>query len=164
MAESMDVALAMTMILITMVAVIGGLTMVQTPNKAGPGSFLPESSSQPSKRAYEMFVLSYTPFWILAFGVIVAFGLYETFDEWSYMKVCVGLSLPFLLQPVLFPSTGYNSPDQNRPLMERYSFKANLWIAIYSFIGNYWYTHCTFSTTRNRTASNFKNEYASWAS
>ena len=88
-------------------------------------------------------MITYTPIWILCFAIIVAFGLYEEFDEWSYMKVCVGLALPFLLQPLVLPSTGlYDSPDQSRPLFERYSFKANLWIAVYSFIGNYWYTHC----------------------
>lgn len=37
------------------------------------------------------------------------------------------------------------SPDQYRPLLERYAFKANVWIATYSFIGNYWYTHYFYS-------------------
>jgi cycloeucalenol cycloisomerase len=77
------------------------------------------------------------------------FGLYEDFDKWSYMKVCVGLALPFLLQPLVFPSAGTTgNPDTSRPLMERYSFKANLWLAIYSFIGNYWYTHYFYSVLR----------------
>jgi hypothetical protein len=35
-------------------------------------------------------------------------------------------------------------PDLNC-LSCRYSFKANLWIAIFSFIGNYWYTHYFYS-------------------
>jgi hypothetical protein len=143
-----DVALKMTAILGTMLAGIAGLVIMQTPQKI-PGMFLPCESTQPSKRAYELFVLSYTPFWILAFMCIVGFGLYETFDEWSYMKVCVGLALPFLLQPILLPSAGFGSPDSNRPLFERYAFKANLWIAVYSFIGNYWYTHCKYATTTN---------------
>lgn len=143
-----DVALKMTAILGTMLAGIAGLVIMQTPQKI-PGMFLPCESTQPSKRAYELFVLSYTPFWVLAFMCIVAFGLYETFDEWSYMKVCVGLALPFLLQPFLLPSAGFGSPDSNRPLFERYAFKANLWIAVYSFIGNYWYTHCKYATTMN---------------
>ena len=65
------------------------------------------------------------------------------------MKVCGGLSLPFLLQPVLLPSAGSaGSPDEKRPLLERYCFKANLWVAIYSFIGNYWYTHYFYSVLR----------------
>jgi cycloeucalenol cycloisomerase len=79
---------------------------------------------------------------MFCFGIIVAFQLYEDFDAWSYLKVCGGLSLPFLVQPILLPSAGFNSPDAKRPLLERYAFKANIWIAVYSFIGNYWYTHC----------------------
>eukprot|EP00980_Cylindrotheca_fusiformis_P029354 scaffold23390_cov137-Cylindrotheca_fusiformis.AAC.3 len=136
-----DIAVQMTAILGTMLAVIAGLLTVQTQERI-PGYFLPHEQAQPSKRAYELFVLSYTPLWILAFAIIVAFGFYESFDEWSYMKVCVGLALPFLLQPILLPSAGFGSPDSNRPFLERYSLKANFWIAVYSFIGNYWYTHC----------------------
>ena len=139
-----DIAVTMAMVLGTMVAILGGLVLLQTPQKGDGSSFLPSATIQPSKRAYEQFVLAYTPIWILAMGIIVAFQLYETFDEWSYLKVCGGLALPFLLQPILYPSAGCQSPDQKRPIMERYAFKANLWLAVYSFIGNYWYTHCTF--------------------
>jgi cycloeucalenol cycloisomerase len=135
-----DIAVTMAMTLGTMIAGIGGLALLQTKKKGDGSSFLP--IQQPSKRAYELYVLTYTPIWILAFGCIVAFGWYQDFDEWSYMKVCVGLALPFLLQPFLLPSAGFGSPDEHRPLTERYAFKANLWIAVYSFIGNYWYTHC----------------------
>jgi cycloeucalenol cycloisomerase len=53
------------------------------------------------------------------------------------MGLCVTLALPFLLQPILFPFAA----EKNLPLSMRYSFKANVWIAIFSFIGNYWYTH-----------------------
>ena len=138
-----DIVLTMSKILGSMLGLIVLLIMVQKPqSKASTGTFLPSQESQPSKRAYELFVLCYTPIWIFAFGCIVAFGLYESFDEWSYMKVCVGLALPFLLQPVFYPSAGFDSPDEQRPLFERYAFKANLWLAMYSFIGNYWYTHC----------------------
>ncbi|KAL3918635.1 MAG: hypothetical protein SGILL_004143 [Bacillariaceae sp.] len=116
---------------------------------AASSRWLPDPSTEPSKRAYEIYALCYTPIWILAFACIVAFGLYEDFDKWSYMQVCVGLALPFLLQPILFPSAGTTgSPDTTRPMFQRYSFKANLWLAIYSFIGNYWYTHYFYSVLR----------------
>ena len=133
-----DIAVQMGGILGTMVAGIAGLIALQTKSK-GSGTFLP---TDPSKRAYELFVMVYTPVWIFAFGCIVVFGWYESFDKWSYMQVCVGLSLPFLLQPILLPSAGFGSPDASRPLLQRYALKANVWIAMYSFIGNYWYTHC----------------------
>lgn len=147
-----DVPVQMAGILATMLTIIGGLIVLQTPKnkvqEGDGGGFLPSPATQPSKRSYEIFVMCYTPIWISAFGCIVAFGLYETFDEWSYMKVCVGLALPFLLQPILLPSAGCASPDARRPLLERYSTKANLWIAVYSFIGNYWYTHYFYSVLK----------------
>ncbi len=133
-----DVAVKMSMILGSILAGIAGLIALQSPSKNG-GNFLP---LEPSKRSYEVFVMAYTPFWILAFGCIVAFGWYESFDKWAYIYVCLGLALPLLLQPIFFSSAGSRSPDASRPLLQRYSFKANIWIAMYSFIGNYWYTHC----------------------
>jgi hypothetical protein len=144
--ESSDIAVTMAKVLGTMVASIGGLVLLQTSKKGDNSRFFPSPDTQPSKRAYELFVMTYTPMWILAFGVIIAFQLYEDFDEWSYIQVCGGLMLPLLLQPIFLPSAGYQSPDQKRPLTERYAFKANLWLFVYSFIGNYWYTHCTFAS------------------
>jgi cycloeucalenol cycloisomerase len=60
--------------------------------------------------------------------------LYETFTEDSYMKLCVTLAIPYLLQPLVLPMPS----EKHLPLMQRYSFKANVWLAIFSFIGNYW--------------------------
>jgi cycloeucalenol cycloisomerase len=80
----------------------------------------------------------------------MVFQWYETFTAVTYNIVCVGLALPLLLQPLLWPSVGVyiSSPDSARPLLERYSFKANLWLAVYSFIGNYWYTHYFYSVLK----------------
>jgi hypothetical protein len=33
------------------------------------------------------------------------------------------------------------APPQGKPWSSRYIVKANAWIAIFSFVGNYWYTH-----------------------
>ena len=114
------------------------------PVTTATGRYLPCPETQPSKLAYEQFVSAYTPVWMGLFGIIVVFQLYEDFTAMSYLYVCGGLSLPFLLQPILLPSGGFNSPDAKRPLLERYAFKANVWIAVYSFVGNYWYTHCKY--------------------
>lgn len=73
--------------------------------------------------------------------MVVVTEVYEQFDAWSYLLLCGGLALPFLLQPIVFPTAGSDSPDAKRNPLDRYSFKANLWLATYSFIGNYWYTH-----------------------
>jgi len=164
-----DIAVTMIKILGSMIAVVVGLVMVQKPvastatkttssttgsnnevSLLNTGRFLPDPMTEPSKRSYEIYALCYTPVWIGCFAIIVAFELYKSFDEWSYLKVCVGLALPFLLQPLVFPSAGFSStsPDKQRPFYERYSFKANLWIAVYSFIGNYWYTHYFYSVLK----------------
>ena len=63
--------------------------------------------------------------------VVLALQLYEQFTENGYLVLCVSLALPFLLQPIVYPFEG----EKTLPLTLRYSFKANLWIAIFSFIG-----------------------------
>ncbi|KAL7573176.1 hypothetical protein ACA910_018837 [Epithemia clementina (nom. ined.)] len=127
---------------------------VEAREEAEASSFFPSAETQPSKRAYELFVAMYTPLWIVVFGMVVVFQWYEDFDAWTYLYFCGGMAAPLLLQPLLFPNGGglllssSSSPDAQRPFWQRYSFKANVWIAIYSFIGNYWYTHYFYSVLR----------------
>lgn len=97
-----------------------------------------------SKRNFEIFSLYYTAMWIGAFMIVLAAQSYEHFTENEYMYLCVTLAAPFLLQPILFPLGG----ERNLPIWLRYSFKANVWIAIFSFIGNYWYTHYFYSVLK----------------
>ena len=147
--RKMDIATVMAAILGTMLAGIVGLVSIQTPQKdASSSSFLPCPKLEPSKRAYELFVAVYTPIWIGIFGVVVVLQLYEDFTAMSYLLLCGGLALPLMLQPLFLPSAGFQSPDAKRPWYERYSFKANLWLAVYSFIGNYWYTHYFYSVLK----------------
>lgn len=132
----------MTIILVSMVCVLWGVAMfLQTPISGENGRYLPCPKTQPSKRSYEMFALCYTPVWIACFGMIVATGVYEHFTAWTYNYVCIGLALPFLLQPMLAPAW----PDNQRKFLERYSTKVNVWIGIFSFVGNYWFTHYFYS-------------------
>jgi cycloeucalenol cycloisomerase len=146
--QGFGVATTMAAVLGTMVAMVAGMISLQEPlkekDKVVPGRYFPCPTTEPSKLAYEQFVSVYTPTWMFLFGIVVVFQLYEDFTAISYLQVCGGLALPFLLQPLVLPTGGFDSPDAKRPLSERYSFKANLWIAVYSFIGNYWYTHCKF--------------------
>lgn len=93
------------------------------------------STDNPSKRACEMWFLGYGAFWISCFAVIIASQVYLQFQAEHYMLVCGGLAAPLLLQPLLLPSLTH---DQNKSLLERHSFKANLWIFVFGFIGNYW--------------------------
>ena len=82
------------------------------------------------------------------FGIIVIFQLYETWSAKQYNTYLLILALPCVLQPILAPSAFFNSPDAHRPLSERYATKANIWLAIYTFIGNYWYTHYFYSVLK----------------
>ena len=143
-----NIAIKMAAILGTMIAMLGGLVALQTNDTPGQSSFFPSPTVEPSKRAYEKFTAAYTPVWIGIFGVVVVTQAYEQFTAWSYIQLCGGLALPFLLQPIVFPSAGFASPDAQRPWYQRYAFKANLWLAIYSFIGNYWYTHYFYSVLK----------------
>eukprot|EP00468_Gymnochlora_sp_CCMP2014_P014603 CAMPEP_0167767910 /NCGR_PEP_ID=MMETSP0110_2-20121227/16336_1 /TAXON_ID=629695 /ORGANISM="Gymnochlora sp., Strain CCMP2014" /LENGTH=314 /DNA_ID=CAMNT_0007656449 /DNA_START=159 /DNA_END=1103 /DNA_ORIENTATION=- len=117
---------------------LAGLMLICPGDKAGARRWLPDKSLNSYKRNWEKFCLSYGVVWITCFGVIIGGEMYAWFDREHYMVVCVGLASPLLLQPILFPSiTG----ESEVPLLQRYSLKANVWIAIFSFIGNYWYTH-----------------------
>lgn len=136
--NSYEVVVTMVKILATMIAVIFGLIRIQTPHNH-QGHWLP-SKTQPSKYAYEIYCAKYTIIWITIFAVTVVFRLYEHFTTASHYNIFCGmLALPFFFQ------SGGTSPDASRSFFSRYSTKANVWIATYSFIGNYWYTHYFYS-------------------
>jgi len=147
-----NVPYVMSIILGTMTLLLYGIVLIQDPvlnSSASKNSFLPDPKLHPSKNAYELFTWKYTVIWVFCFSCIVIFQLYETFKAIHYNIVCIGLSLPFLIQPIVCPqirtSSGEISPDANRSLFHRYALKANIWIAIFSYIGNYWYTHYFYS-------------------
>lgn len=138
-----DVAVQLTMILGTMMAIVLGILCLQT-RSSSPGTFLPNPTIEPSKYAYEYFVMWYSPVWMAAMALIIIFQLYEHFDATCYNGFLGGLALPLVLQPLIWPL----GPDAKKFWWERYSTKANLWIAVYSFIGNYWYTQYFYSVLK----------------
>jgi len=127
----------------TMIAVLLGILYMQTPSKE-EGRFWADPKTQPSKYHYEKYVYQYTPFWMFWFGLILVYQTYEDFDGHSYNMVCGGFAIPLVMQPLFFPQ----GPDEKRKWYERYSFKANVWIGIYSFIGNYYFTHYFYSVLK----------------
>eukprot|EP00939_MAST-03C_sp_MAST-3C-sp1_P000439 g439.t1 len=111
-------------------------------NAATSSVWLPNDKAKQHVRLCEVWFLKYGVFWILAFGIIVGAKLFVYFDKIHYIVVCGGLASPLLLQPFFAPSiTG----EENIALLKRYSFQANLWVALFSFVGNYWYTHYFYS-------------------
>jgi len=141
-----NIALTMSAILVSMGAFVMGLLSIQIPVSGG-GRCLACPKKQPSKYAYEMFCLYYSPIWMTAMAIVVVFQLYESFTAQTYNLFCGSLAIPLFLQPILFPGF-MHSPDRSKPWYQRFSFKANIWIAIYSFIGNYWYTHYFYSVLK----------------
>jgi len=119
-----------------------GLLLTRKAESKSLGFLAATTCSCAPKKATEDFWLGWAVCWVCSFGVIIGFGMYEWFDRWHYLLVCGGLVAPLILQPILWPGlTG----EAKVPWHERHSFKANVWIAIFSFIGNWWYTHYFYS-------------------
>lgn len=136
-----DVPVAMGQIFVSMLAVLLSVSLLLTRSK-GAGVWLCDQRN-PGKAFYERFAMYYSVFWMGCFAAIVAFRLYEAFGEVEYLAVLVALALPLFLQPLVLPG-----PEAGLPLTQRYAFKANVWIWIYSFIGNYWYTHYFYNVLK----------------
>ena len=129
----------MALILGAQVAALAALERA-TP-RTGRGIWLAPRTNAP-KRATELWFLRYAAVWIGAFALIIGLGLYERFTAWTYLGVCGGLALPLALQPFLYPGL---TREADRPLAQRYALKANVWLAIFGWVGNYWYTHYFYS-------------------
>eukprot|EP00879_Flechtneria_rotunda_P033226 GHRR01036776.1.p1 GENE.GHRR01036776.1~~GHRR01036776.1.p1 ORF type:complete len:245 (+),score=51.51 GHRR01036776.1:384-1118(+) len=99
-------------------------------------------AANPSKRWTEVFFLSYSPFWILwALCILVPFQLYEHLDENGYLLVGLAAAVPCFLLPLLLP----NKADEGKPWHQWFWVKAHVWIAIFGYIGNYFWTHYFFN-------------------
>jgi cycloeucalenol cycloisomerase len=161
----------MAAILVTMFTVLVGMHSLQlsasppskTPSTRTSLSLLqslplqlPDPLTEPSKYCYEIFCWYYSIVWIGIFGFIVVSQCYEYFTAWSYLGVCGGLALPLMLQPMVYPQAWKATvdgkpiinPDAHQSFTQRYSTKATLYLFIYSFIGNYWYTHYFYSVLK----------------
>uniref|UniRef100_A0A1J3F2U5 Cycloeucalenol cycloisomerase n=1 Tax=Noccaea caerulescens TaxID=107243 RepID=A0A1J3F2U5_NOCCA len=98
-------------------------------------------AANPSKRWGELFFLFYTPFWLtLSLGIVVPYKLYETFTELEYLLLALVSAVPAFLIPMFF----VGKADTSLSWKDRYWVKANLWIIIFSYVGNYFWTHYFF--------------------
>ncbi|CAN0042968.1 unnamed protein product [Ascophyllum nodosum] len=141
-----DVAQVMAAILACLGTTLGGLLLTLTPKKipndgSHRSTWLACAEKNPAKRRWEVFNLAYAIFWVGCFAAIIAFSLYEAFDEVAYFVVCFGLCVPIFA----FPLLSVHPSEADLPVGQRFGVKANVWIAVYSFIGNYWYTHYFYS-------------------
>ncbi|KAI3435286.1 uncharacterized protein J3R85_006210 [Psidium guajava] len=96
----------------------------------------------PSKRWGELFFLFYTPFWLtLSLGIIVPYKLYESFTELEYLLLGLVSAVPAFLIPMVI----VGQADSSMCWKDRYWIKASLWIIIFSYVGNYFWTHYFFT-------------------
>ncbi|XP_039011112.1 cycloeucalenol cycloisomerase-like isoform X1 [Hibiscus syriacus] len=99
-------------------------------------------ASNPSKRWGELFFLCYTPFWLtLCLGIVVPFKLYENFTELEYLLLGLVSAVPSFLIPMLV----VGKADCSLHWKDRYWVKASVWIVIFSYVGNYFWTHYFFT-------------------
>ena len=107
--------------------------------RAASAQLSPWLSPNPAKAWTERFFLLYSPVWITwCLCILVPFKLYDRLDEWGYLAIGLAAALPCVLVPALVTES---AADAGRPWADKYWVKANVWIAIFSFIGNYYWTH-----------------------
>lgn len=97
-------------------------------------------SRNPSKRSGERFHIIWSVLWIAFFGFVVVSKWYENWKDEGYMLCGLALSVPNLLLPNLFPSQA----DKDLPWKSRFVTKAWVWVAIFNFIANYFFTQYFF--------------------
>ena len=73
--------------------------------------------------------------------VFPVFQIYESFvGPYDYLLCCGTLSIPYLLSPLHLTN--------HTPLRASYATKAILWLSVYSFIGNWFYTHYFYAVLK----------------
>jgi len=110
----------------------------------GGARWMVNEKTNASKASAEAFVLKYSGCWIASVAVVIALKAYEWFGKWGYLTYCGACAAPALAWPLMFPSAA----DRGRALGARYIIKANVWIGVFSFIGNYWYTHYFYNVLK----------------
>nr|CAG4717134.1 unnamed protein product [Naegleria fowleri] len=94
-------------------------------------------SQNESKAWAEKFFLLYGPVWMLYFTYLIYNEIYEGASRMEWTMYGVIMAVPCVLYPLLFPGKA----DRNLPITQRYWFKCNLWVFIFNFVGNYFWTH-----------------------
>lgn len=90
-----------------------------------------------SKAWGDKFFLFYAPLWIGYFAFLIGTDYYNGASRLEWTMYGVIMVIPLFAYPLLFPGKA----DRNLPITQRYWFKANVWIAIFNYVGNYFWTH-----------------------
>lgn len=100
-----------------------------------------------SKVEGEMFCLKYLVCWIVSVGVVIVMWVYELFGCGGYLAYCGACAALVIVVLLMCLSVS----DWGKVLSECYIVKVNVWIVVFSFIGNYWYMYYFYAV--------FKAEY-----
>ena len=94
-------------------------------------------AANPSKTFAESFMLFYSLVWMGIVTVIVNRKWYLSFSPNDFITCGLTLLVPCITAPLLLAG----KEERSRPISQRYIVKANIFIAIVSYIGNHFYTH-----------------------
>eukprot|EP00128_Syssomonas_multiformis_P017391 Colp12_sorted_trinity150504_noHs@740 len=94
-----------------------------------------------TKRFGEKIFLLYFPVWVSAVAAVVIFKLYDLFTADYYVYFGLSLAVPCFLLPIIFAPAS----ERALPYFDRYSTKVNVWVAVVTFIMNYFGTHYFYS-------------------
>lgn len=95
-----------------------------------------------SKAWFERFSLLWAPLSVaLLLGGVLASGAWRRCGRDEYLAISVAGCAPGLAWPLLFPGAA----DARRPYARRFWVKAAVWVAVFSFYGNYFWTHYFYS-------------------
>ena len=101
-----------------------------------------------SKRLAELFILKCSFIWILSIAVVIFFQLYESFTKWHYLWYCMSCASLYVAWPMISPISKLD--ENERDFRKWYIMKANVWIGILSFVGNYVWTHYFYNVLNAR--------------
>lgn len=89
-------------------------------------------SSNPDKAWVEKFFLIYSPIWMLVMAIVMIMGWQKSFSDMGLLLLSVFVAAPAFLVPLIIAQK-----YTDKPWYESYWFKANLYLAIFGFFGNY---------------------------
>lgn len=89
-------------------------------------------SSNPDKAWVEKFFLLYSPLWMASMAVMMLTGWDKSWGDTALLAHAFATALPIFLVPLLVANR-----FTNKPWYESYWFKANLYLLLFGFFGNY---------------------------
>ncbi|HWQ47266.1 MAG TPA: hypothetical protein VN376_10380 [Longilinea sp.] len=99
-------------------------------------------SENPGKAWGEKFFLIYSPVWMLQMLLAMLLGFCANLNDLGLMMVALCVALPLVIVPLVLR----NKAERGIPWYKTYWFKANLYMGIFSLIGNYFCCEYFFDT------------------